>query len=77
VHVTLLAADGTELPTSDAQVSARLGSGPASELTIRRLGPGHFVADATLRPGTWTFSFRATAEDGAAISGSFSEKIVR
>jgi copper transport protein len=75
VHVTFLGPDGAELPTSGPQISAQLRNGARSQLTVRALGPGHFVGDATLRAGTWTFTFRATAEGGAVISGSFSEKI--
>jgi hypothetical protein len=75
VHVTFLAPDGAELPTSDVVITSRLGRRVSSQLTVRRLGPGHFVGDAALRAGTWTFAFRATAEGGAVISGSFSEKI--
>ena len=77
VHVTLLDSAGAELPTADVVLASRLGRGANSQLTVRRLGPGHFVGDATLRSGTWTFSFRATAVGGAVISGSFSEKIPR
>jgi uncharacterized membrane protein len=76
VHVTFLDSAGAELPTSDVVITARSGTGTRSVLTVRQLGPGHFVGDATLRSGTWLFSFRATAE-GAVISGSFSEKIGR
>lgn len=77
VHVTFLDSAGAELPTSDVAMTAQLGTGGRSALTVRRLGPGHFVGDATLRRGTWRFSFRAMAEGGAVISGSFSEKIGR
>ena len=75
VHVTFLDAAGAELPTSDPVVTARSAGHAAAPLTVRRLGPGHFVSDATLQAGAWSFSFRATAEGGAVIAGSFSEKI--
>jgi copper transport protein len=77
VHVTFLDSAGAEVPTSAVVLTARRGTGARSVLTVRQLGPGHFVGDASLRSGTWTFSFRATAEGGALISGSFSEKIGR
>ena len=77
VHVTFLGPDGAELPTSDAALEAGPRGGRRLPLTVRRLGPGHFVGDATLRPGAWVFAFRATAGDGAVVSGTFSETIPR
>jgi hypothetical protein len=77
VHVTFVDAGGAELPTTDATLTTRRATTPPMTLAVRRLGPGHFVGDATLSDGAWTFAFRATAADGAVISGSFSEKIGR
>ena len=68
VHATYIAAAGGELPVPEpAQFTvARSGSAPTA-LPVRRLGPGHFVADAQLAPGDWELNVTATATDGQVL----------
>ena len=47
------------------------GGGPAESLGVRRFGPGHFIADATLGAGDWQIDVAATASDGAIFQARF------
>ena len=65
VHATFIDAAGGELPLPHlATITvARPGQVPEA-LPIRRFGPGHFIGDAQLGPGTWQLHIAATTEDG-------------
>jgi hypothetical protein len=67
-HVTVLGADGNELPTSQVVVHAgRSGEAVAPALTVRRLDDvGHYVADLpAATSGTYQFSIDATTDQGS------------
>lgn len=67
-HVTVLGANGNELPTSSVVVhAARAGSAVASSLTVRRLDNiGHYVADLpAATSGNYQFSIDATTDQGS------------
>ena len=67
-HVTVLGADGNELPTSQVVVHAgRSGEAVAPALTVRRLDDvGHFVADLpAATSGAYQFSIDATTDQGS------------
>jgi hypothetical protein len=51
------------------------GSGPPEELTLIRLGEGHFAANIDLEPGRVAFAIDATA-GRAQRSGRF-EQVIR
>ena len=66
VHFTYYDSAGNEAQTDLVEVTMR-----GRSLVTRRLGPGHFVADATLGKGTWRFDARTA--DGLRVH--FSETI--
>jgi len=70
VHMTFIDANGNELPVPRAASATVAAPGQgAHPLPVRRFGPGHFVADATLGPGTWDLVFAATAASGDPLGG--------
>jgi hypothetical protein len=74
VHVTFFDASGNELPVP-ALPTIRGSSGDRlAPLVARRLGEGHFVADAQLTAGVWRFDFSGTAK-GIALGGCFSDTV--
>jgi copper transport protein len=75
IHLTAFAPDGSELPLSEAAVVVVPGSGPPRLLTVTRLGPGHFAANADLEPGDTTVDVVATAEDGTILHATWSTQI--
>jgi putative copper export protein/methionine-rich copper-binding protein CopC len=66
VHFTYYDSAGNEAQTELAEITMR-----GRALVTRRLGPGHFVADAKLGKGTWRFDARTA--DGLRVH--FSETI--
>jgi len=70
VHFTFFDSSGNETPTDITAVSARRTGGTSQSLEFRRLGPGHFVADASLTRGTWRFTARTTDGSAPAFSQS-------
>jgi copper transport protein len=76
VHLTFFDSQGAERPVEGATIYAATPSGPRMTLQSRRLGPGHFVADADLRPGRWRFDFRS--EGGSQpLVGCFETRLER
>jgi copper transport protein len=72
VHATFIDAKGGELPIPrPAAITATRTGAPSQPLTVRRFGPGHFIADATLGPGDWQIDVTATAPDGAILQARF------
>jgi copper transport protein len=72
VHATFIDAKGGELPIPrPAAITATRQGGAAQPLVVRRFGPGHFIADATLGPGDWQIDVTATASDGATLEARF------
>jgi len=73
-HVTVVAADSTELAVRDLSVSATPpGAAVAAPLSARRLDPtGHFVADVLdATAGSYRFDVDATAATGEQLQGHF------
>jgi copper transport protein len=71
VHATFIDAKGGELPVPRPAVITVAGPGEAPRaLPVRRFGPGHFIGDARLGPGTWRFEFTATAQDGSPLQAT-------
>jgi len=68
VHVTFFDAKGSELPVPSALVSIGLAGETPTQPRVRVLEPGHFVADATLKAGTYTISIYGTPPSGAALN---------
>ena len=75
VHVTAFDASGSELPLKTATMTAIGPDDSAVELPTRRFSAGHFVGDATLTAGSWTFFLRAEARDGSVLVASFVQSI--
>jgi copper transport protein len=70
-HVTFFtnANETTELQISSATVGMTTARGAPTILVSRRLDPiGHFVADATVPPGSTRFDILASTESGQAIN---------
>jgi hypothetical protein len=68
VHATFFDAKGAELPVPSAQFSIGLAGGTPVQPRVRTLEPGHFVADVTLKAGTYMISIFATPPSGAALN---------
>jgi copper transport protein len=75
LHLTAFDADGDELPLASATFAAAAPDGRGTTFPARRLDPGHFVADADLDPGNWTFFVDAVARDGRRLQASFEQAI--
>jgi copper transport protein len=76
VHVTAFAAGGgSELSLHDATIVAIPAGGEPRRLDANRLDPGHFVANATLEGGDWTFDIVADAVNGNALEATWSQTI--
>lgn len=74
VHVTFFDAAGNELPVSALPTMRGSSGDKLLPLVSRRLGAGHFVADAQLTAGVWRFDF--SAEAGAtALRGCYSDTV--
>jgi copper transport protein len=78
VHVTAFASGGgSELALRDATIVAIPAGGDPRRLDANRLDPGHFVANATLEDGDWTFDIVADARTGNALEATWSQTIGR
>jgi copper transport protein len=76
VHVTFIDATGNELPVPQmAQVSVASPGAAPRTLAVRRFGPGHFIADATLRAGAWNFEFAGAPKTGAPIRATLTVRV--
>jgi copper transport protein len=74
VHVTFFDVAGNELPVSALPTMRGSSGDRLLPLTARRLGAGHFVADAQLTAGVWRFDFSAEA-GGSALRGCYSDTV--
>jgi hypothetical protein len=74
VHLTYFDSQGTELPVEGATLYAATSTGPRMTLQTRRLGVGHFVADAEMQPGRWRFDFRSEG-DQQPLTGCFETRV--
>jgi hypothetical protein len=74
VHFTFFDEKGKELKVAD---DPRIGAFQKSpeRLDARRFSAGHFVARASLRAGTWIFSFDGKTSSGDALTVCFSDEI--
>jgi len=68
LHMTFFDPTGTELPVRTASVSIGLKDAPPIQAKLRLLEPGHFVADTTLKAGTYTVSISGTPPIGAPLT---------
>jgi copper transport protein len=64
LHTTFFSGAGTELAVDSATVTTAAPGGDPFTATPRRLGPGHFVADATLPAGPFGVEVTAITPDG-------------
>lgn len=67
VHVTFFDSAGTELPLATASLSIGLKGQASTPVSLRILEPGHFVADATLKAGTYLISLSGTSPTGTPL----------
>jgi len=76
VHVTFIDANGNELPVPRPATVTFAAPGEAPRaLPVRRFGPGHFIADATLAAGTWNFEFAGVPKSGGAIRAAVAVRV--
>jgi copper transport protein len=75
VHFTFFTASGSELPISHATASATDPAGDEGPLRLIRFSAGHFVANAPLTTGRWTFRIDATERDGGSVTAYYSQHI--
>jgi uncharacterized membrane protein len=68
LHITFFDADGNELAVDSAAVTMTPPRGARAALTIRRLESGHFVADATVGPGTYRFDVTGSTAAGEKLT---------
>jgi hypothetical protein len=62
--VTAFAPNSTELPLANLVMVATPDNGEPRRLSVQRFTKGHFAANATLDPGSWTLDAVATTRDG-------------
>jgi copper transport protein len=75
VHFTFFKSTGKEEPIGTAHVTATDPQGNHQSVRLIRFDKGHFVANAHLDVGTWTFAIDAQTRSGVRVSGHFSQKI--
>jgi uncharacterized membrane protein len=68
VHVTYFDDRGNELPIA-REITLRMTQGdqPPRLVPVRRFGPGHFIADVTVGPGSLRFELEAMDPQGAPL----------
>jgi hypothetical protein len=69
------AAIGGEQPIDRLVVTVASGRGPTRQQPLRRLGPGSFVADVKLAPGTDTIAVVARTKEGTRLRSTFELRI--
>jgi copper transport protein len=74
VHFTFFNSSGDEQPATEARATMTRGSDAPQELTLIRLGEGHFAANIDLQPGRVAFAIDATT-GRAQRSGRFQQAI--
>jgi copper transport protein len=67
VHITFFDPAGTELPVKTASLSLGLKGETQTQPALRLLESGHFVADATLKAGTYTIALSGTPPSGTPL----------
>ncbi|MGH9185919.1 MAG: hypothetical protein ACRD0U_08925, partial [Acidimicrobiales bacterium] len=67
LHVTLFDPAGAELATPSITVTAYDPDGAAQALEPRRFSSGHFIVDAQLTAGRWTFAISAMIDGGRSF----------
>jgi copper transport protein len=75
VHFTFFTASGDEQPISSASASALTPSGRSRPLKLIRFDSGHFVSNAALDAGRWTFLIEAMAKQGPTYKAYFSPQV--
>jgi nitrogen fixation protein FixH len=74
VHVTFFDRSGAELAVKRTpRMTATARAGELASLSVRRLGAGHFVADAMLQAGAYRFDVEAAVPESARAC--FEERI--
>lgn len=75
VHFTFIAPNGKEVPVDGPPaITAWHPGSPAQSLEPIPLTRGHFIANATLEPGSWRFDGAAESANGSS-SGCFEEEL--
>ena len=64
VHLTFFDAAGQELPVPSVALVIGPAGGAGATLPSTEVEPGHFVASATLEPGTYHLTISGTAPGG-------------
>ena len=77
IHLTFIDATGREMSVQKAIVMATRQGGGRKELNVRRFGPGHFVADATLPGGASRFRIESSTAGSPALTTVFARQIGR
>jgi copper transport protein len=75
VHFTFFTASGAEQPITSATASSTDPADAQRPMKLIRFDPGHFVANATLSGGRWTFRIDATTDRGQPVTAYFSQAI--
>jgi hypothetical protein len=75
VHFTFFASSGKQEAIRTARAVAIDPQGKKRAEKLIRFDKGHFVANAKLSPGRWTFEIDATTKGGMPVSGHFSQNI--
>jgi hypothetical protein len=69
MHLTYFDEDG-ELEMASMSLTAT-HDGETVSVPVSQLEPGHFFADTTLEPGSWTILVDGVTESGDVVTGSF------
>ncbi len=75
VHITFFDPTGRELPVAEIPSMVGTHDRVATPFEVRRFGPGHFVADATLAAGDWRFAFSGTIPGATQVRGCFDQTV--
>jgi hypothetical protein len=75
VHFTFFRPGGQEESITNPHVIATDPNGQQQPMSLIRFSKGHFVVNAQLSSGTWTFAIDAQTRSGATISGHFDQNI--
>jgi copper transport protein len=76
VHLTVFDAAGRELQLDDDARLVMMGPDRvARAVDVLRFGPGHFVANVDLEPGSWTFDFTSTTTEGDGVQATMRRTI--
>jgi copper transport protein len=75
IHFTFFDASGGELAVPSARMEGTGPDGSSKALTVRKLGPGHYVADLEPVAGAWRFKVEARTASGEILRAYFDQRI--